>query len=68
MNDDDLVLGLTVFLVVLMLIEGLRISLAMLDDAMPPSARLRERLRDAGPPGRQPGGSIVKQGRLADAR
>lgn len=68
MSNDDLVLGLTVFLVVLMLIEGLRISLAMLDDAMPPSVRLRERLRDAGPSGRQPGGSIVKQGRLADAR
>lgn len=68
MSNDDLVLGLTVFLVVLMLIEGLRISLAMLDDAMPPSARLRERLRDAGPPVRQPGGSIIKQGRLADAR
>jgi len=62
------VLGLTVFMVVLMLIEGLRISLAMLDDAMPPSARIRERLRDAGAAGRQPRNSILRQGRLADAR
>ena len=42
MSNDDLVLGLTVFIVVLMLIEGLRISLAMLDDALRPSERLRD--------------------------
>lgn len=59
MSNDDLVLGLTVFIVVLMLIEGLRVSLAMLDDAMPPSARLC----DAGAPG-----VIRGQGRLAPAR
>ena len=47
MSNDDLVLGLTVLIVVLMLIEGLRISLSMLDDVLPPSARLR----DAGMPG-----------------
>jgi tight adherence protein B len=68
MSNDDLVLGLTVFIVVLMLIDGLRISLSMLDDALPPLARLRDRLRDAGPLGWQPGDSIVRKGRLSDAR
>lgn len=42
MSNNDLVLALTVFIVVLMLIEGLRISLTMLDDALPPSACLRD--------------------------
>ena len=68
MNRDYLVLGLAVFMVALALIEGLRMSIALLDDAMPTPGRLRERLRAAAPAAGPAAASIARQRRLADAR
>lgn len=67
MSTDTLVLGLTVFVVALLLIEGLRMSVGLLDRAAPTPARLRERLRNAAAPART-ASTIAKQRRLADAR
>ena len=67
MSMDALVLGLTVFVVALLLIEGLRMSVGLLDRAAPTPARLRERLRNAAAPARA-ANTIARQRRLADAQ
>ena len=66
MKDDYLVLGLMVFVVVLLLIGGLRISAGLLGAAAPVSSRLQRRLRDVAAPARA-AASIARQGQLADA-
>lgn len=68
MNYDYLVLGLAVFIMVLMLIEGLRMSISLFGDAVPTPGRLRERLRAAAPAAAPAAASIARQRRLADAR
>ena len=66
MKSEYLVLGLTVFVVVLVLIEGFRISAGLLGAAAPVSSRLQRRLRDVAAPARA-AASIARQGQLADA-
>jgi tight adherence protein B len=66
MKFDYLVLGLVVFVLMLMLIEGVRMGVGLLDAGVPVSARMRQRLRNVAPPARA-GASIARQGQLADA-
>ena len=66
MMADSLMLGLGVFVLVLVLVEGLRCGAGLLDAAAPLSSRLRERLRDVAAPARTVA-SIAREGQLADA-